>query len=190
MTSATVVWKDLPREFGDCSLEVDVCTCASQQSSQRSLDCSVTSHTSQLAKAVPLVSIVISQGDPPFALHFVFCGMLMQPSLACVAALQCALGMRVPSDGAHQVPPVPGPPASGLRVFSFSLLCVHLSAASIRALLRMILECSQCWAVQLNNWVVCLTAVFCDPLGLVYGVVRLVAELDLFSFIDIHACTL
>ena len=36
----------LPREeFGDCSLEVDVCTCASQQSSQRGLDCFVRSHS-------------------------------------------------------------------------------------------------------------------------------------------------
>ena len=59
VTSATVVWRDvghliaassiasvhlcpLPREeFGNCSLEVDFCTCVSQQFSQRGLDCSV-----------------------------------------------------------------------------------------------------------------------------------------------------
>ena len=63
-----------------------------------------------------------------------FCGML----IACVAALQCAFGMRVPSGGAL-LPPVPGPPASGLRSFCLSLLRAHLSA-SIFARLRMILE--------------------------------------------------
>ena len=52
--------------------------------------------------------------------------------------------MSVPSGDALQVPPVPGPPASGLRSFSFSLLCVHLSAASIFAMLRMILERVRC----------------------------------------------
>ena len=63
---------------------------------------------------VPLGSSVVSQGEPPFALslHLVFCGMLMQPILACAAALRCALGMRVPFGGAVQVPPAPG---SGLR---------------------------------------------------------------------------
>ena len=67
----------------------------------------------------------------------------MQPTLACVAALQCALGMNVPSGGALQVPPVPGPPASGLRYFSTSLLRTHLSAASICDLG----EGSLCWLV-------------------------------------------
>ena len=59
----------------------------------------------------------------------------MHPILACVAALQCAFGRRVPSSGALHVPPVPGPPASGLLSFSFSSLCAHLSAASICAML-------------------------------------------------------
>ena len=98
------------------------------------------------AGCVPPWSNVASHDEPPFvlSLHLMFCGMLMHPILACVAALQCAFGTSVPSGGALQVPPVPGPPASGLRSFSFSLLCVHLSAASIFAMLRMILERVRC----------------------------------------------
>ena len=95
---------------------------------------------------IPPWSSVASHDEPSFvlSLHLMFCGMLMHPILACVAALQCAFGMSVPSGGALQVPPVPGPPASGLLSFSFSLLCVHLSAASIFAMLRMILERVRC----------------------------------------------
>ena len=91
-------------------------------------------------QSVSLGSIVVSQGEPPVSLSFrlVFCGTLVQSILACVAALQCALGMRVPSGGALQVPHVPGRPASGLRAFPSSLLCVHLSASSICARLRKI----------------------------------------------------
>ena len=47
---------------------------------------------------VPLFSILASHDEPPFALslHLMFCGTLMHPPLACVAALHCALGMNVP----------------------------------------------------------------------------------------------
>ena len=83
-----------------------------------------------IAVCVPLGSSVVSRSEPPFALslHMVFCGMLMQPTLACAAALQCALGMRVPFGGALQIPPALG---SGLR-------------ASICATLRMIRDSVRC----------------------------------------------
>ena len=54
----------------------------------------------------------------------------MQPILAWVASLQCALSMRVPSGGALHVPPVPGPPAA---VFVLVLL---RCSATIFQLLR------------------------------------------------------
>ena len=95
---------------------------------------------------IPLWSIIASHVVPPLvlSLHLMFCGMLMHPILACVAALQCAFGRRVPSGGALHVPPVPGPPASGLLSFSSSSLRAHLSAASICAMFRMILERVRC----------------------------------------------
>ena len=104
----------LPREeLGNCSLEVNVCSCVAQWSSQRGLDCAVGS---------PFVPVPACTAGcvPPFALSLRLMFSLdvdvSNPHLCCCSPVS------VPSGDALQVPPVSGSPASGLRALSALLL--------------------------------------------------------------------
>ena len=139
---------------------------------------------------MPLWSIVAPNVVPSLALslHLMFSGMSI--SLAYVAALQCAFGLRVPSSGALQVLPVPGPP-SDLSTFCVSLLRVHHSAASNCAMVRMIFDRVRCACPCTCSAGKCASLIVPqDPLRRSQFMSCIVGELDFAVVIDFHTCML
>ena len=141
----------MPREeFGNCSLEVNVCTSVAQKSSQRGLDCAVRPHPrrsqlAQLAVYPTLVKCCFARRtsirlEPAFD---VLWDIDAPDSRLCCRSPVCVWHERAVRWCA---PCSTSSWASRFRspFFSFSLLCVHLSAASIFAMLRMILERVRC----------------------------------------------